>query len=219
MGSIQSIIVFNGGSAGDFLKAVSIEQLEQKSVHTLTNKGMIDFKNHYFKRITAQWYTNGFQQPIDINNNKVYKVENTHYYHKSYSQVADNIFYIDYPEEMQMLIIELYIKKHWDNDYQKLLQYHTESLKENLKKFVQTENIVKVLNVLWTRNLKTWRKEPTLKKINFQDLLNYDTLKSVVENIIQQPLSSPTRLLISYQKWIAKNQKLVNFFVMPNDSI
>lgn len=211
MGPIQSILVYNGGSAGDFLKTVSIEQLGQGSNHTLTDQGMIEFDHHYFKFITSQWYDDKYQHPIEIDNSRVYGVENTHYYHESYFQITDNIFYIDYSEELQPLILDLYVKKRWNNDYQKLLKLHESSLPENLRKFVQTENISKVLNVIWIKNLKLWRAAG-IKRIDFQDLLNYDSMASTVERIIQQPIVDAELLQKTYQSWIDKNHSLVSFF-------
>lgn len=219
MGPIQSILVYNGGSAGDFLKSVCIEQLGQGSIHTLTDKGMTEFNHHYFKFLTAQWFEDNYQRPLEVNDSKIYKVENTHYYHSSYKQITNNIYYIDYPNELQPLVLKSYVKKRWDNDYQKLFQQHFVSLPKNLRKFVQTENIEKVLNVLWIKNLKIWRSEPGLKRINFQDLLDYKSLKFVVEEIIQQPLLDPDQLQISQQRWVSKNQDLVNFFRTPSDII
>ena len=219
MGPIQSIIVYNGGSAGDFLKSVCVEQLHRGSVHTLTDKGMTEFSNHHFKYLTDRWYREQFQQPLDIDNNKVYQVENTHYYNECYHQITHNVFYIDYPDESQPLITELYIKKRWLNDYQKVLDNHKKSLPEHLQKFVKIQNIVPVLNTLWIKNLKTWRSCPGLKKIDICQLLSYDSLVPIVEDIIQQPLLDAVQLKTTHQKWIDMNQDLVNFFCMPKDII
>lgn len=219
MGPIQAIVIYNGGSAGDFLKSVCLEQLGQGSNHTLTDKGMTEFNHHYFKFLTAQWFEDNYQCPMHFSDVNVFKVENTHYYHDSYKQITNNIYYIDYPEELQPLILESYVKKRWNNNYQQLFQRHAASLPKNLRKFVQTENIEKVLNVIWIKNLKAWRLESGLKKINFQDLLSYESLKSVVEDVIQQPLLDPDQLRISQQRWVSKNQDLVNFFRTPRDII
>lgn len=216
MGPIQSILIYNGGSAGDFLKSVSIEQLGQGSIHTLTNKGMIKFDHHYFKFITAQWYSDNYCAPVVVDNSKVYKVENTHYYHESYFKITDTIFYIDYPDNLQPLILDLYVKKRWNNNPQKLLEQHKQSLPEKLQKFVQVENLPKVLNVMWIKNLKVWRSLPQVQRIDFRDLLNYDSMALVVGKIIQQPIVDVKLLQKSYKQWIAKNHDLVNFFRTAN---
>lgn len=218
MGPIQSIIVYNGGSAGDFLKSVCVEQLGYGSVHTLTNKGMTEFSHHYFKYLTDCWCAEKFQQPIKIDNTLVYPVENTHYYNDCYKQITDHVFYIDYPEESQSLIIELYIRKRWQNDYSGVLRHHRTAIPKHLQKFVKMENIIPVLNTLWIKNLKTWRSSE-LKKIDICQLLDYNLLVSTVEDIIQQPLIDPVQLKTTYQKWIDKNQDLVNFFCIPRDII
>ena len=219
MGPIQSIIVFNGGSAGDFIKSVSIEQLELKSIHRLTDKGMIEFKNHYFKLITTKWFEEKFQLPIEVDNNEVFKVENTHYYHECFRQFTDNIFYIDYPETLQPLIVKLYIKKRWETNIPGLIRHHLASIPEGLRQRVTPDNIEQILNILWNKNIKNWRTIPELKKIELQDLLNYDCLKLLVEDIIQGPVVDPEQLLRSQQLWVEKNQELVNFFRIPSDSI
>ena len=205
MDLIRSIIVFNGGSAGDFLKSVCVEQLSSNSIHTLNHDGMINFDHHYFK------HTTGCDNVIlcQLDRSKIHQVENTHYYHEFYRSLASNVYYIDYPEKLQSVILESYFKKRCNNDHAKLYQDHLPLISTALQHLITTENIKKALNILWIRNIRSWRKIPSITKINFEEILVYDTLITIVEKIIQQPLPSPQRLKMSYQQWIDKNSDLI----------
>jgi hypothetical protein len=206
--------VFNGGSAGDFLKSVCIEQLLASSIYTLDQNGMIDFDHHYFKNITGS--NNASLDQIDYS--KVQQIENTHYYHEFYRSLTNNIFYIDYPEKLQTLIFESYFKKRYDNNYEKMYQYHLPLITANVRHLVTVDNIKKVLNRLWFRNIRSWRSVEFLTSIQFSEILTYDTLAPIVEKIIQQPLSDPERLKISHQRWIDKNLDLIDFCI-PSEII
>ena len=206
MDLIRSIIVFNGGSAGDFLKSVCVEQLSPNLIYTLNHSGMVNFDHHYFKDITK--CNNVIPGQIDYN--KIYQVENTHYYHEYYRSLANNVFYIDYPEKLQSVIFESYLKKLKNNDCAKLYQDHLPLFPTALQHLITIENIKKSLSILWIRNIRSWREIPSITKINFEEILVYDTLITIVEKVIQQPLTNPQRLKISYQQWIDKNFNLIS---------
>jgi hypothetical protein len=213
---ITSIIIFNGGAAGDFLKAICVEQLLGPK-HVLDGNGMIDFDHHHLKDVTESWYTNKNQLMIDYD--KLCAVENTHYYHECYKSLANNLFYIDYPDHLQPLIFKLYVKKRYNNNLDSLIQQHQSTIPKQLQHVVTVNNIESMLNILWIKNLRNWRKTSGLTKINFEDMLSYDNLEKVVEKIIQQPLSNPAQLKTTYQNWIDNNPELVNFFCSPSEII
>jgi hypothetical protein len=206
MGLVRSIIVFNGGSAGDFLKSVCIEQLMASSIHTPDQNGMIELDNYYFKIITGS--NDADLEKID--HSKLQQIENTHYYHEFYRSLTNNIFYIDYPENLQTLIFESYFKKRCDSNYEKMYQQHLPLIPENIRHLVTVDNIEKILNRLWFRNIRSWRSVESLTKIQFSEILTYNTLTTIVEKIIQQPLSDPERLRLSYQQWADKNLDLID---------
>lgn len=208
---IKSIIIFNGGAAGDFLKSVCVQQLHQPFVYSLHDSGMVNFKNHYFKNITSQWSKNSCLSQIDYN--KVYCVENTHYYCEFYTQLTNNLFYIDYPKKMQSLILKTYIKKRWNNNYYSLWQHHLPSIPEKLQHTVTIDNIEKILNLLWIKNIRTWKNISHLKKIKFEDIISYNALSLVVAELLQQPVPNPAQLKIAHRLWIDKNSNLINFFI------
>jgi hypothetical protein len=201
--------MFNGGSAGDFLKAACLEQLHGIN-YVLDSNGMVNFNNNHLKNVTKSWYTN--KNLVEIDHKKLYAVENTHYYHERYRSLANNLFYIDYPDHAQPLIFKLYIKKKYHNNLADVIQWHLSTIPKQLQHVVTVDNIESMLNTLWIKNLRSWRKTPGLIKINFEDILSYNSLVAVVEKITQQPLADLAQLKTTHQKWINNNPELVNFF-------
>ena len=167
---------------------------------------MIELDHYYFKNITGS--NDATIEQIDYN--KVHQIENTHYFHEFYRSLTNNIFYIDYPENLQPLIFESYFKKRCGGSYEKMYQDHLPSIPANLRHLVTVDNVEKVLSRLWFRNIRSWRSIKFLTSIQFCEILKYNTLAIIVEKIIQQPLTDPEKLRMSHQQWADKNLDLID---------
>ena len=74
---IQSIICFNSGSGGDFLKAISNEQIKNHLSHQISKNGAIEVTNDFKKTAEQIFYKK-------LSTDAIFKVksqpvENTHY--------------------------------------------------------------------------------------------------------------------------------------------
>lgn len=220
MDTIQAIIVFNGGAAGDFLKLVCNEQLAMPIWSAITDQGMIILANHYFKHFTGTQTAHDQSSWTKFDHTQVSKIENTHYYHSWYSTVTDRLYYIDYPENYQSLIYHMYVTKKWDNNGKKnLLDWHRHSLPKAVQNLVNDNDIERIINNRWLANQRRWRQQSELTPIDFTAILNFDQLCKVVADILRQPLLNREQLKKTHNQWLDKNQLLRNFFSIPNANI
>lgn len=211
MGTIRSIIIFNGGSAGDFLKSVCAEQIEPLSWYQLEANGSITPKSNYFKDLAGDWYLANHVSTVDFT--KVGIVENSHFFHECYCKISNNLFYIDYDLTAQDTVVSTYIKKQFADDRQAVLDHHISHVPVSIRNKINPENIQKVISTTWQKNLKLWRSISALTAINLGDLFHYSTLVPVVEKIIQHPLTNPDALQTVHQAWLASNSDLTAFYL------
>jgi hypothetical protein len=203
--SKKSIIVFNGGSAGDFLKALCLEQL-QPTNYNLTEFGQVVFHVEYFKSITKQHNT-CTQHLLDIDLTKINDVDNTHYYFTWYDSFAKS-YYIDYPDNMHSDIINLYFHKAHNNNINSFYDCHIKSVPDVFKSYATPNNILEISMISWRKNLKSWRNNSKLTKINLVDFFEINKMKSIVEQLCNCSINNTHLFLQSWQSWVDKNKSL-----------
>jgi hypothetical protein len=212
---IKSIILFNGGSAGDFLKAISLGQLNQtKNFVTVNDQGRAQLSNDYFKKLCSSSYAIKTMPVIDFI--KVTQVENSHHYLPELDQLAESIWYIDYPDEIQEQIINVYIKKARKNNINFVWQREVElgilnNIPEQMKSKINQDNIVKVLNIHWLKNLRGWRNNPKLLPIQLADFFDLKKFTSIVSNVSKTSINQEL-LEQQYQLWYNQNSELQGIF-------
>ena len=84
MPTIQAIICFNGGSAGDFLAGTCSEQLLGSSTYVITNTGMAETSSKFKHTTKADYYNKN----TSVNLSNTLPVENTHFYLDYYPQIS-----------------------------------------------------------------------------------------------------------------------------------
>jgi hypothetical protein len=199
----KSIIVYNGGSGGDFLKIMCLQQLNYFVNYNLTSSGRIQVVDQYFKE-----FTNKINCANTIDYNQIAPVDNTHFYHPWFNDIA-NVYYIDYPKELQDILIKIYmIKVNCSPD--EFLHYHMEFIPTPLQKYINLTNIDLALNIQFNKNINTWRNTPNLIKIDMLDFFNQLKFKNIVELLCNHPLTNKDVFLQSYNIWIDKNKILVD---------
>lgn len=211
MRPIRSIIIYTGGAGGDFLKAICCQQLTPDFKFALTHRGMMNFRNHYFKDVSDQSVGTN-QLPADLDLSKLDKIENSHFYLNGYQDLADRLFFIDYPDQYAPNIVEAYKKKRWFDDYNVLLEKHQHMFPNSFKKHINEESIIKMLSAMWVRQLKSLRANSALVSIQLSDMLDKTKLKSICQTIINCPLQNPALFDQTFDHWIQHNQQLVELF-------
>jgi len=204
---ISAIICFNSGSAGDLLLALCLSQLNPSYACFLDANGAINLKKQYFKEITKQIYYK-HNTPADIDFNKVNPIENTHYYLDFYTDIAKTLYYINYPDNYQIKILESVKKKRHGDSWINFLEYNKQFLPEFAKQKVTVDNVIEIFSKRWNRNLLVWRANSHMIPINFLDFFNATKMQNIVEKIINQPVIYNEVFQTTYQSWLEKNQDL-----------
>jgi len=212
MRNIQSIIVFNSATAGDFLTSLCWSQLKlPQSLYSQQDSGRVKIKNMYFKDTTRQMFY-GSSLDIKLDYSKTFPVENSHYWIDCYSDIANQCVFIDYPDSMQPGIMDIYLEKVFDNNIQKMLDLNLPNLHPYLAQKITVNNIVDILNVQWLKNVKGWRKNSNLSAIKLEDFFDQTAVEKIVKMLINTDISDQVGFNKIYKTWISKNSKLMQLF-------
>lgn len=207
MHRIQSIICFNGGSAGDLLKALCLLAWDL-DVSKLDPNGRIEFDSHYFKIFCKNVYL-GQCQVNDIDWGCVFPVENSHFYLSCYTDIAKKLYYIDYDDAINPVILNEYVRKRHRNSWSHFLDYNTNFIPASLQKHVNSENCQQVFEINWMKNLKSWRANSNLMPIEFKDLLDRNHILDVVQTITDKKFNDITAFDKVYTEWKNNNSILL----------
>lgn len=216
---IQSIIVFNGGSFGDFLKGACHIAYD----HTMTMDFVLKENSAIEINSTDRVYQDlCFKMSVKHSNEDLLgtlnsrlqyfePIENSHYYQEEFHQFCNHIMFIDYKLEHNDIIASAYInKKLLDPQYPYLLKQTREDISRHFNLPID-----KITNqVLQKYIAATWRKQLLylrslhLDQINLYDLLSYSTLAKLVERITRKPVQNEMALYEFWINWAAANEAL-----------
>jgi hypothetical protein len=169
---------------------------------------MINLCNEYFKSTIEEIYKNNLTTS-DIDLFKVQEVENSHYYLPFFNDIANKVYYIDYPDNLNSIILDTYINKRWHGADDAFLNAHITSIPFTLRKNITANNVRKTFEVLWLKHLKIWRTINNIEAINFKDLFNINQTTQLVELLTQKPITNKELFNSTYQTWQRKNQNLI----------
>lgn len=164
----------------------------------------------YFKKISQDMFYQS--QPTAWDLSQIKHVENTHFYLDIYQEMADQCFYIDYPDHLQDEIMKIYSYKIFRNDMEKFLARHLSSLHASLQSKVNDKNALEVFNILWLKSLKSWRDRSDLLRISLADFFDQTKMISLVETIIKDKIKHPGKFDMVYSQWMEKNQTMKEIF-------
>jgi len=211
MQRIQSIICFNGGSAGDLLKALCLSawNLDLSAVD-LT--GRVDFKNRYFKAYSKSIWNKKCLSD-DIKWDLMCPVENTHFYLPFYTDIAKKLYYINYNESINHVILKEYLRKRHENNWTLFFDYHIDSIPVKLQEYVNHENCQTVFEIQWIKNLKSWRSNRNLVPIEFTDMLDRHRMLEIVQTITDKCIDNIELFDKIYLNWKNNNSVLIGLSV------
>lgn len=212
MRPIRSVIVFNSASAGDFLTSLCWSQLNlPDNLFYQESSGRMNINHWYFKNITTEIFYNT-KSTINLDYNKILPIENSHYWLDFYKIIADKCVFIDYPDHMQENIMEIYLEKVFNNNKQKMFEFNLRYQNSLIAKNLTVDNIEKVLNLHWKKNLKNWRNNLAMSPVNLEDFFDQSKIEKIVKKLIDQDYINEEKFNNVYNNWILKNQKLANLF-------
>jgi hypothetical protein len=203
-------VCFNGGSAGDFLIALCAPQ--NNNMYQIDDNGCVRIHNHYFKNITEKTYKKTLTID-DLDVSKLLRVDNSHFYHKFYNNLANEIYYINYPDNLNSTIVQTYIDKRHAGNLESFFNQHIYSIPNTIRQKVNLNNAKQTFEIMWLKNLRSWQQELTLKSINFQDFFDIKKTQQLVEQLTQSSIANEELFLNTYQTWLNKNRNLQQLFL------
>ena len=161
---IQSIICFNSGSGGDFLKAICNKQLVDDYQYDICDDGTVDLNNNNFKKTIEKIFYKELPTDAitDIDNEPI---ENTHYFVDQLKDLTTNLFYIEYPNDVAGEIIKVYVKKRLNGNHGLFFDEFKNSLPHALQSKIRPEVLYKSSEINWTKNINAWRTNDSLQPI------------------------------------------------------
>ena len=208
MSDLTSVICYNGGAGGDFLKALCLTQFFDQSFFMIEDTGMIEFEQHYFKSQCEQYY----HSPIDwttIDKSKIQPVDNTHYYFDWFHNIFSKIYYIDYQDNIVNVILDTYIAKRHCGNTEEFIEVALSKIPKKLQKMIPKPNALMAIEKNWIRNQRTWRSNANMHAINLKDVFDLTKIKTIVTDITQKDLVNLESFEQLHLVWTEKNQNLL----------
>lgn len=208
--NVRSIIIFNGGSAGDFLRTVCLEQLQGFDRYQIDANGTIrtSLGDNYLKELCKAEQRTTQRQPLI--NDCCASVENAHSYHSWFHELTNNLFYIHHDDADTLAIVRTFIQKRAESNIDLWIkQTMPRHIPETIIAKINQENFDNVLSIFWKKNIQEWQSNSLLTPIPIRDLFNIVKLTKWVETLCGQPLSNPTQLANTHQMWLNKNSILL----------
>lgn len=208
MRHIRAVICFNGGSAGDLLKALCLLAWNQ-NVSVVKQSGRIDFQSTpYFMIFTENlWHRKCSVNDLDFS--QVYPVENSHYYLPLYSDIAEKIYFIDYDASINSVIFNQYLSKRYQNNWNEFLKRHLDSVPIKLQNYVDSDTQNRMFEIQWMKNLKHWRSNSNLERIPFMDLLSRNRMLDLQQTITGVKNTNLDKFDRIYSTWQNNNSTLM----------
>lgn len=203
---IETIICFNSGSVGDLIKVLGLQQLGKTKYHH-DDTGAISV-NNYFKHWSREvFYNRNSKESLDLN--QASRIENTHYWLDFYPDITKNLFYIDYPDTIQPLILDVVKKKRYNDDWGVFLNQNISNIPQKLQEKINLDNVREIFNLRWLNNLHSWRQNRFLQKIDFLDFFVLDKMIDIVIKISGHKEIDLETFQDTYLKWLDTNQELL----------
>jgi hypothetical protein len=211
---VQSIICYAGGTGGDFLKSMCLQQLnsEEHTWATIAKSGQAIFKDLYFKQFCIHDYTrpDTDQLPLNLDLTKINPIENSHYYFNWFSKLTNKVYFIDYPEHCTAEIIKIYIQKEQSGDITRFINYHKNTLPEWAQSKLTEDNAIQIFSTQWIKQLNIWRAMSSLTPIDIKKFFSLQEFQQLIENLIDQSITDIDKFNSTYSKWIKYNTRLKN---------
>lgn len=210
MSAVRSIIVFNGGSAGDFLRTACLEQISNFNRYIIDDNGMVQspVENTYLKEFCKEEQRTKQHRAVDID--QCAEVENAHSYHSWFPDLTTNLFYIHYSDADSLSVVQTFIRKRAESDFNAWIkQTMPTHIPDKLLGQINQENFANVLDIFWKKNINEWQSNPMLTPIPLQDLFELTSLTKWAVQLCNQPLTDPAKLTNTHQTWLSKNFDLL----------
>ncbi len=204
------MICYVGGTGGDFLKTLCLQQLELNAVleSNITDTGLVLHNRRYFRDICVDYYNNNCTNPNNLDLSQIDPVENSHYYFDWFPRLTNNFYYIDFPESAAVGIVDVYISKRHQSDVMHFVETQQHTLPKWTQQKITLQNARQIFSVLWFKQLRQWQHNTNLQPIQLVDFFDQHKLIQIVEQLTQQPINNVDRFNSTFLAWTQKNTTL-----------
>ena len=204
------MICYVGGSGGDFLKTLCLQQLNSNvSVEcNITDTGLVLHNRRYFRDICVDYYNNNSTVPHNLNLSQVDPVENSHYYFDWFSNLVEKFYYIDFPESATVGIIDVYVAKRHQHNLMHFVETHKQTLPDWAQQRITEHNAYQFFSTMWLKQLRKWKAMNHIQAINLADFFNRQNLINIVQQLTQQPVKNFDKFDYTFTRWTEKNISL-----------
>lgn len=209
MSDLKSVICYNGGAGGDFLKALCLTQFSNQSFVLIEDTGMIEFNRHYFKEQCEQCYYTNTLHWGTLDQSKIQPVDNTHYYFDWFCNIFSKTYYIEYPDNITNVVINTYIDKRHRGNKEEFIEIALSRLPDKLQKMIPRSNAFVAIEKTWIRNQQAWRSNNNMHAIKLFDIFDLSKIKTIVSEVIQKDLVDLDSFTQLHSAWTEKNQNLL----------
>lgn len=202
-----------GGTGGDFLKNICLEQIgsTEQSQAELYESGQVIFKDRYFKSFCTYHCNNNSKEVLtELDTTRINPIENSHYYFDWFVDLTDKIYYIDYPDRCVTELIKIYNQKQRNGDLATFISDHRATLPIWAQNKLTADNALEIFSILWLKQQNSWRKNPNLIRIDIADFFVQSRCQQIVETLINRPISNVDQFNSTYSGWIKYNTTLKN---------
>lgn len=201
------IILALGGSHGDFLiNSCKIMQGE-KIKKTITNVGQSKFSNQ-FKIKTQFSFKKGKKQELQLN--EANNIELSHIWYDEFQTYPSKFFYIGFSKEILPVIIKMYLTKVCSDSLQKAVDHFKYYTTDGLSKRIDTNNISKILPIVWWNTQKKYQQQKNIEKIEMTDLYDYNKFLKVLKRLNVYKKNNEKQLTLYHTEWQQKNSIYIN---------
>ena len=204
----EIIILFNGGSHGDFLKASCECMLFGKKIN-LSLIGQVLIKSK-FKNDTMKTWHEG--KKISLKSSNYNHVEVGHVWYDEFKQFPSKFYYINYPKKVNSVLIDILIKKQFKNKITNAIKYYKDKTKffpKNYGKHITPKNFIQMLEILQLKNLEKFKNVPNIQKIDIIELYEYDNMIKLLKRMNCYNAKNEIMYQRYYYHWKERNSKFI----------
>ena len=204
----EIIILFNGGSHGDFLKASCECMLFGKKIK-LSSIGQVLIKSK-FKNDSIKMWREGKRTSLKKGNYD--HVEVGHVWHDEFKKFPSKFYYINYPKKINSILINELIKKPFKNEITNAIEYYKNKIKifpKNFNKHITSKNFIQMLEILQLKNLEKFKNVPNIQKIDITELYEYNNIIKLLKRIGCYNAKNESMYQRYYYHWQERNSKFI----------
>ena len=202
------IILFNGGSHGDFLKA-SCEQMLFGKVIKINSVGQA-LVTSKFKNDAMNMWREGKKTSFKKSNYD--HIEVSHVWYSEFEPFPSKFYYINYSKKINSTLFDILIKKPFKNNITNAIKYYKNKMKffpKNFNKHVTSKNFIQMLEIIQLKNLEKFKKVPNIQKIDITELYEYDSMIKLLKRMNCYNAKNEIMYQRYYYHWKERNSKFI----------